>query len=259
MEQPIAGDELRALKRYLATRSDKLPWLFVSERKPPITRQAVNYIVRAAGVQASARYGRTCYAIRADIISPTRAMTSGSFRTIWATAIQNTPPITGASQGAASRGCGSRHQVHDRGAGAVAPWPAFAMWLRDGVGTARAWGCGGYLSMPRRFCAWAGRVSEKVSHGSGSFYLDIRYCCRLHTAKDRQCVDAKGALYFVDCLHASRTLVAQVVSNQIENVRPTLRARARVARCSATGSAPRSTASISSAALRRASARPMAG
>jgi integrase len=32
VEQPIAGDELRAIKRYLATRIDKLPWLFISER-----------------------------------------------------------------------------------------------------------------------------------------------------------------------------------------------------------------------------------
>src|ERR1700674_655692 len=31
-EQPLAGDELRALKRYLAVREDHLPWLFVSER-----------------------------------------------------------------------------------------------------------------------------------------------------------------------------------------------------------------------------------
>ena len=29
-QQPIAGDELRAIKRYLATRTDRLPWLFVS-------------------------------------------------------------------------------------------------------------------------------------------------------------------------------------------------------------------------------------
>jgi len=33
VEQRIAGDELRALKRYLATREDNLPWLFVSERQ----------------------------------------------------------------------------------------------------------------------------------------------------------------------------------------------------------------------------------
>jgi integrase len=30
VEHPIAGDELRAIKRYLATRADRLPWLFVS-------------------------------------------------------------------------------------------------------------------------------------------------------------------------------------------------------------------------------------
>jgi len=35
VEQPIAGDELRAIKRYLATRTDKLPWLFLSERGQP--------------------------------------------------------------------------------------------------------------------------------------------------------------------------------------------------------------------------------
>lgn len=40
-QQPIAGDELRAIKRYLATRSDRLPWLFVSERGHEMTRQAV--------------------------------------------------------------------------------------------------------------------------------------------------------------------------------------------------------------------------
>src|SRR5262249_19536954 len=44
VEHPIAGDELRAIKRYLATREDNLPWLFVSERGQPMTRQAVNYL-----------------------------------------------------------------------------------------------------------------------------------------------------------------------------------------------------------------------
>jgi type 1 fimbriae regulatory protein FimB len=47
VEHPIAGDELRAIKRYLATRDDKLPWLFVSERGQPMTRQAVNYLIGA--------------------------------------------------------------------------------------------------------------------------------------------------------------------------------------------------------------------
>jgi type 1 fimbriae regulatory protein FimB len=40
------GDVLRAIKRYLATREDNLPWLFISERQAHFTRQAVNYIVR---------------------------------------------------------------------------------------------------------------------------------------------------------------------------------------------------------------------
>ncbi len=52
VEQPIAGDELRAIKRYLAERTDKLPWLFISERGQPMTRQAVNYLIGVAGESA---------------------------------------------------------------------------------------------------------------------------------------------------------------------------------------------------------------
>ncbi len=51
-EQPLAGDELRALKRYLAMRVDKLPWLFVSERECQMVRRAVNHIIAAAGKRA---------------------------------------------------------------------------------------------------------------------------------------------------------------------------------------------------------------
>ena len=52
VEHPIAGDELRAIKRYLATREDKLPWLFISERGQPMTRQAAFYIVKQAAERA---------------------------------------------------------------------------------------------------------------------------------------------------------------------------------------------------------------
>lgn len=52
VEQPIAGEELRAIRRWLALREDALPWLFISERKQPFTRQAVNYIVARVGKQA---------------------------------------------------------------------------------------------------------------------------------------------------------------------------------------------------------------
>jgi site-specific recombinase XerD len=51
-EQPVAGDTLRAIKRYLATRKDALPWLFVSERGGQMTRQAVNYLIAQAGERA---------------------------------------------------------------------------------------------------------------------------------------------------------------------------------------------------------------
>ena len=52
VEHPIAGDELRAIKRYLATRTDMLPWLFISERGQPMTRQAVNYLISVAAMIA---------------------------------------------------------------------------------------------------------------------------------------------------------------------------------------------------------------
>jgi type 1 fimbriae regulatory protein FimB len=53
VEHPIAGDELRAIKRYLHTRDDALPWLFLSERRQPMTRQSVNYLIRAAAQRAN--------------------------------------------------------------------------------------------------------------------------------------------------------------------------------------------------------------
>ena len=52
VEQPIAGDELRAIKRHLAARPDRLPWLFLSERGQPLTRQAAHYLVATAARRA---------------------------------------------------------------------------------------------------------------------------------------------------------------------------------------------------------------
>jgi type 1 fimbriae regulatory protein FimB len=52
VEHPITGDELRAIKRYLQTRDDVFPWLFLSERRQPMTRQSVNYLIRAAARRA---------------------------------------------------------------------------------------------------------------------------------------------------------------------------------------------------------------
>ncbi len=53
VEHPILGDELRAIKRYLRSRNDHLPWLFVNERNLPLTRQAVNYIIKTAADKTS--------------------------------------------------------------------------------------------------------------------------------------------------------------------------------------------------------------
>jgi len=52
VEQPIAGDELRLLKRYLRDRGDNLPWLFLSERQLPMTRQNINYSLQSAATRA---------------------------------------------------------------------------------------------------------------------------------------------------------------------------------------------------------------
>ena len=52
VEHPIHGDELRAIKRWLAMRQDHLPWLFVSERRQPMTRQAVSYLIGRIGERA---------------------------------------------------------------------------------------------------------------------------------------------------------------------------------------------------------------
>jgi type 1 fimbriae regulatory protein FimB len=52
VEQPIPGDELRAIRRYLATRADALPWLFISERGHSLTRQSVNYLLATAAARA---------------------------------------------------------------------------------------------------------------------------------------------------------------------------------------------------------------
>ncbi len=46
--QPIEGDELRAIKRYLRDRDGKRPWLFLNERGTQMTRQAVSYLIKEA-------------------------------------------------------------------------------------------------------------------------------------------------------------------------------------------------------------------
>jgi integrase len=50
--QRLGGDEIRTLKRWLATRSDRLPWLFINERGQPMTRAAIYYIVTTTAREA---------------------------------------------------------------------------------------------------------------------------------------------------------------------------------------------------------------
>jgi integrase len=50
--QPIEGDELRAIRAWLRERGDtKSPYLFLSERGP-MTRQAINYLLKEIGRRA---------------------------------------------------------------------------------------------------------------------------------------------------------------------------------------------------------------
>ncbi len=50
---PINGDELRAIRRYLRIRNSHLPWLFITERGEPFTRQGGYYLVRSIGERAN--------------------------------------------------------------------------------------------------------------------------------------------------------------------------------------------------------------
>ena len=107
VEQPIAGDELRAIKRYLGSRSDALPWLFISERGQPLTRQSMNYLVATAAARAGLPPVRPhMLAIPAAMISPTGATTCVSSRITWAIAIPGTPSTTPAPPPAGSKGSG---------------------------------------------------------------------------------------------------------------------------------------------------------
>ena len=108
-QQPITGDELRAIKRYLATRSDRLPWLFVSERGHEMTRQAVNYIIKTAGERAG--LGHVHPHMLRHSCGYYLANTGVDFRlprTSWAIAIPSIQPDTLVWPDAGSKGCGTQ-------------------------------------------------------------------------------------------------------------------------------------------------------
>jgi len=52
--QPLRGDELRALKRYLKERSSSaFPWVFITERGEQFTRHGVSYLLRVISERSS--------------------------------------------------------------------------------------------------------------------------------------------------------------------------------------------------------------
>ena len=53
---PLAGDELRRMRKYLRSRNDDLPWLFVSERCQPLSPRSVRRIVADAAKAAKLRH-----------------------------------------------------------------------------------------------------------------------------------------------------------------------------------------------------------
>jgi site-specific recombinase XerD len=50
--QPLGGDELRALRTYLRTRENCLPWVFLSSQGGQMTRQNFNYLISQAARRA---------------------------------------------------------------------------------------------------------------------------------------------------------------------------------------------------------------
>lgn len=51
-EHPLTGDELRAIRSVIKSNASKLPWLFLSERGAPMTRQNVNVLISNAARRA---------------------------------------------------------------------------------------------------------------------------------------------------------------------------------------------------------------
>jgi type 1 fimbriae regulatory protein FimB len=66
--QPMEGDELRAVRRWLRERSAQdgaeSPWLFISEQKSRFTRQAFNYLCGVIGEAAGLSFKVTPHMLR---------------------------------------------------------------------------------------------------------------------------------------------------------------------------------------------------
>jgi type 1 fimbriae regulatory protein FimB len=101
---------LNFVGRYLFSRQDKLPWLFVWERGQPMTRQAVNYLIRESGERAG--LGRVWpHMLRhsAGYALSNKGRTSACCRTSWGTEIPAIQHATRGQRPAASRDSGNEN------------------------------------------------------------------------------------------------------------------------------------------------------
>lgn len=100
-EQPLLGDELRALKRYLTARGDQL------------TRFSVNYRVRTAAARAGLSIAVHPHMLRhgcGHALANRGYDSRASSKTTWDIEIRGTRRATRAPRQVASRDCGPRDQ-----------------------------------------------------------------------------------------------------------------------------------------------------
>src|SRR5262245_40884418 len=108
-----AGHELRAIKRYLATRTDGVPWLSNPGAKPSSRARTINYIVRLAGEKAKLdRVCPICSGTHAAFTLRTRAPICEPCKTTLATVIPSTRPTTHALPGIDSTVFGDRGRLY---------------------------------------------------------------------------------------------------------------------------------------------------
>jgi integrase len=86
--QPIDGKEMRLLRKVERSHGEeRLPWIFISERRAPLTDHTVRKIVTRAGELAGFEFPIHPHMLgtAAVTISPLEAMTPALFRIIWVT------------------------------------------------------------------------------------------------------------------------------------------------------------------------------
>jgi integrase-like protein len=111
--QPLRSDELRAIAAWLKQRARMKPAgksFFVSEQRKPLHRSTVNAALKKHSELAALPLAPTptCCAMPAALLSPTRAPTPGSFRTISGIATFSTPSATPLPIRRDLRGCGGK-------------------------------------------------------------------------------------------------------------------------------------------------------